>query len=144
MGAGERNAGGSEVVTIMPRQQSKQPLMILIVFGVVMAFLGYEMLQFRLAGKKVHGVEVHVRPETVTLKAGESQTFEAAVIGSEDPDVLWSVEESNGGTVVSTTGSTFGAAKYTAPNAAGAYHIMARSKFDETKSAVAMVTVVER
>jgi chitinase len=128
----------------MPRQQSKQPLMILIVFAVVMGFLGYEMLQFRLAGKKVHGVEVQVRPEQATVKAGESQTFEAAVLGSEDPDVIWSVQEANGGMIVSAPGSKFAAGKYTAPGVAGTYHVVARSKADERRSAECVVTVTPR
>lgn len=126
-------------MSIMPRKQSKQPLMILIVFGIVMAFLGYEMLEFRRAGKKVHGVEVAVRPADLRLKPGESQVIEGAVVGSENTALLWSVQEgAGGGTVAAVNASQ---AKYTAPKASGTYHVVATSKADESKSATVAVSV---
>jgi hypothetical protein len=124
----------------MPREQSKQPLMILIVFGIVMAFLGYEMMQFRRAGKKVHGVEVAVRPAELKLKPGESAVLKAAMVGSENPDLVWKVTEPNGGSVSSMKVSE---AKYTAPATAGTFHVVVTSKADETKSATATVSVAQ-
>lgn len=128
-------------MSIMPRQQSKQPLMILIVFGIVMAFLGYEMMEFRRAGKKIHGVEVAVRPAELKLKPGESQVIEGAVVGSENTALIWRVQEgAAGGTVAAVNASQ---AKYTAPAAPGEFHIVATSKADESKSATVTVAVAQ-
>ena len=126
-------------MSILPREQSKQPLMILIVFGIVMAFLGYEMLEFRRAGKKVHGVEVAIRPGEVRVKPGESQVFDAAVVGSETPGVSWRVEEGAAGGVLTPLNAS--QAKYTAPGASGKFHVIVISKADESKSATATVAV---
>ena len=126
-------------MSIMPRQQSKQPLMILIVFGVVMAFLGYEMMEFRRAGKKIHGVEVAVRPAVVRLKPGESQVIEGAVVGSENTALIWRVQEGTAGGVVTAVNAS--QAKYTAPATPGNYHVIATSKADESKSATVTVSV---
>lgn len=134
-------------MTIMPRQQSKQPVMILIVFGIVMAFLGYEMMEFRRAGKKVHGVDVQVRPGQLRLKPGESRMLEALVVGSENSDVGWTVQEgTSGGSVVSAgatahDGRVFAVAKYTAPTTAGVFHVIAISKADEARASSAEITV---
>jgi hypothetical protein len=125
-------------VSILPRQQSKQPVVILIVFGIVMAYLGYEMMEFRRAGKNTHGVEVTVRPSELKLKRGESAELTAAMIGSENSDLVWRVAEANGGTVVSVSVSE---AKYTAPAQSGTFHVMVTSKADETKSATVTVVV---
>ena len=46
-------------MTIMPRQQSRQPVLILIVFGIVMAYLGYEMMEFRRRNSANASLPVH-------------------------------------------------------------------------------------
>ncbi len=124
-------------MTIMPRQQSRQPALILAVFTIVMAFLGYEMMEFRRAGKQLRFVEVHVVPDRVALKSGGTQTFTATVSGSENNDVKWSVQEGAAGGTVSANGS------YTAPNVSGTFHVMARSAADPTRAGTATITVAQ-
>ncbi len=126
---------------------SKAPLVILAVFIIVMAVLGFEMMQFRKAGKKLSGVDVAVTPPQLTLKAGESHLLEASVVGAENTDVRWSVAEgAAGGSVVSAgasahDGRVFSAGKYTAPSAPGVYHVIAGSKADETRASSVTITV---
>lgn len=134
----------------VPANESRRaPLIILIVFGIVMAFLGYEMMQFKRAGKQVHGVAVTVTPAQLTLKPGESRLIEASVVGSENGDVGWSVQEGvMGGTIATASamahdGRAFAAANYTAPKTLGVYHVVAISKADESRSSTATITVVQ-
>ena len=80
-------------------------------------------------------ITVAVSPSAATLVTGASHTFTCTVTGSTDTACTWSVEEgASGGTVTS-------AGRYTAPQAAGTYHVVARSHADSTKSATAAVTV---
>jgi hypothetical protein len=79
-------------------------------------------------------VAVTITPTTATLSAGGSQTFTCGVTGSADTACNWSVQEGAGGTVSS-------AGVYTAPQAAGTYHVVAKSHPDTTKTATATVTV---
>jgi hypothetical protein len=80
-------------------------------------------------------VAVAVSPVAVTLATGERQVFTCAVTGSSDTACTWSVQEgTSGGTITS-------AGRYTAPQTAGTYHVVARSHADSTKSATATVTV---
>jgi chitinase len=80
-------------------------------------------------------VTVAVSPTTATLAAGASRTFTCSITGSTDTACTWSVQEgASGGTV--TTGGV-----YTASQAAGTYHVVAKSHADATKSASAAVTV---
>lgn len=126
---------------------SKAPLIILAIFLVVMAVLGYEMMQFKLAGKKTSGVDVSVMPAQLTLKAGESHLIEATVLGTENTDVGWMVQEgSSGGSVVPNgatahDGHVFSAGKYTAPATPGTYHVIASSKADESRASSATIIV---
>jgi hypothetical protein len=82
----------------------------------------------------VAGVNVTILPANVSLAAGGTQTFAATVTGSASTAVTWSVVEAGGGTVTA-------AGVYTAPQAAGTYHVMAISVADTTKAAQATVTV---
>jgi hypothetical protein len=120
---------------------SKAPWIILVIFGIVMAFLGYEMLEFKRAGKKIHGVEVRVSPAQLALKPNETHLLEASILGSENSDIGWSVREGDvGGSVVPSSGIPR-AAMYTAPATLGVYHVIAVSKADETRTATATVEV---
>lgn len=120
---------------------------ILTVFLLVMGFLGYEMMQFRLAGKKVSGVDVTVLPAQLTLRPGETHRLEASIIGSENTDVGWSVQEGTTGGVVVAAGASahdgrvFSAATYTAPARPGIYHVIATSQADQTRASSATITV---
>ncbi len=113
----------------------------------VMAVLGYEMLQFKRAGKKAGGVDVAVIPSQLTMKPGESHLLEATVLGTENTDVGWTVLEGAAGGSVANAGATahdghvFSAGKYTAPANPGVYHVIASSKADESRASSATITV---
>jgi uncharacterized protein YjdB len=76
-------------------------------------------------------VGITVSPTSVSLQGGATQQFTAAVTGSTNTSVTWSTS----GGVVSSTGV------YTAPSTAGTYTVTATSVADNTKSALATVTV---
>jgi len=78
-------------------------------------------------------VGISLSPATATLDACKGLVFTANVTNAADPSVAWAVVEPGGGTV--TNGI------YTAPKAAGTYHVMATSLADPTKTAQAVVTV---
>lgn len=78
---------------------------------------------------------VTIDPQSLGLKHGDSWNFAAAVSNANDQTVIWSVQESSSGGMVSDTGV------YTAPTTEGVYHVIATSKADPTKSAAATVAV---
>jgi len=80
-------------------------------------------------------VAIVVGPESATVGAGQHQQFAAAVTGTANTAVTWAVQEGTPGGVVSAAGD------YTAPTAAGTFHVVATSVADPTKSASAAVTV---
>ena len=130
------------------KQEGKKALLFIgVVFALVMAFLGYEMMEFKRAGKQVKGVEVTVSPVVLNLHPGDVAVVEASVIGSENADVAWSMEEGTaGGTLVALPtaereGRVVAAARYTAPASPGSFRIVARSKADDTREAIATVVV---
>jgi hypothetical protein len=65
-------------------------------------------------------------------------SFSASVAGAADTSVDWSVQEGAAGGTVTPAGL------YTAPQDAGTYHVVATSRADRTRSAVAAVTVTDR
>ncbi len=76
-------------------------------------------------------VSVAVTPSTSTAATGGTVQFNAAVTGSSNTAVTWSV----------TGGSISPAGLYTAPGTAGTYTVKATSAADSTKSATGTVTV---
>ncbi len=80
-------------------------------------------------------VAVAVSPPTATVAAGGSLTFTAAVTGTTNTAVAWSVQEASG------CGSVTQAGVYTAPAVGATCHVVATSSADPTKRAVATVTV---
>lgn len=80
-------------------------------------------------------VAVSVSPATANLTAGGSVQLTAAVTGSTNTTVTWSVQEGAAGGAVGSTGL------YTSPSSAGTYHVVATSVADTTKKATATVTV---
>ena len=80
------------------------------------------------------GVLVAVSPSSAVVPPGASQKFQAAVFGSSDTAVAWSVQESSGGSIRAD-------GTYIAPAAAGSYHVVATSHADPTKSSAAPVSV---
>jgi hypothetical protein len=79
-------------------------------------------------------ITVAVTPKTTTLGVGAAQTFAAAVTGTTNTAVTWTVTESTGGTIDST-------GKYTAAGTAGIYHVVATSVASAAVSDTATVTV---
>jgi chitinase len=79
-------------------------------------------------------VTITVNPATAALATNAVQQFACAVAGSADTGCSWTVQEANGGTV-SANGL------YTAPAAAGTFHVIAKSNADAGKTAGAVVTV---
>ena len=79
-------------------------------------------------------VQVNVTPATVTLNMNATQAFSAAVTGSSNAAVTWSVVEPDGGSI-SATGL------YTAPAKLGTFHVKATSQADTSRSAQATITV---
>jgi hypothetical protein len=80
-------------------------------------------------------VVVVVNPGTATVPAGGSVTFAAAVTGTANTSVGWSVQEG------AICGSVSSAGVYSAPNVASTCHVVATSKVDTTRSASASITV---
>jgi hypothetical protein len=80
-------------------------------------------------------VTVAILPPSTTLEQGGTRNFTATVMGSSNTAVNWSVQEGT------TGGSITNAGLYTAPNAAGSFHVVATSQADTTKSATANVNV---
>jgi hypothetical protein len=80
-------------------------------------------------------VLVVVTPATATVPAGGSHAFAAAVTGTSNLSVTWSVQEGSSCGAVSATGT------YTAPATGATCHVMATSAADTSKSGSATITV---
>lgn len=84
-------------------------------------------------------VAVTVSPAAPALATDGTQAFSAAVTGSSNTGVTWSIQEGAAGGTISASGA------YTAPavvaNGTGTFHIIATSQADPTKTASATVTV---
>ncbi|MGZ6035588.1 MAG: hypothetical protein ACXWLG_09105, partial [Myxococcaceae bacterium] len=83
-------------------------------------------------------IAVSVSPATASVLAGGVTTFSATVTGAaggQSTDVTWSVQEGAGGGNVDASG------RYTAPGAAGTFHVVATSVADPSRSATATITV---
>ena len=79
-------------------------------------------------------VSVGITPSGASVWTNGTQAFLAAVTGSTNQSVTWSVVEGSGGSISA-------AGLYTAPASAGSFHVKAVSVADGTKSAQAPVTV---
>jgi hypothetical protein len=80
-------------------------------------------------------ISVTIQPSAAQVVAGKTQIFQASVTGSSDTTVNWNLQEGPSGGSVTSTGI------YSAPFSSGAYHIIASSRADPTKSAIATITV---
>jgi hypothetical protein len=77
---------------------------------------------------------IAILPATVTVSTHNTEQFAYTLAGTPTQNVMWSVQESDGGTV-SDTGL------YTAPGTAGTYHVVVTSVDSPSTFAVATVTV---
>lgn len=80
-------------------------------------------------------VDVQVQPSSTRAQLLENVVFTAAVTGTADTSVTWSVQEGATGGIVT------GAGLYSASSSPGTYHIVATSRADPSKAGVATVTV---
>jgi hypothetical protein len=79
---------------------------------------------------------ITITPAPVTVRPSAKIQFLASVTGMDNREVKWKLlEPESGGTIEETTGI------YTAPSAAGTYHIAAISLANEASSASATITV---
>ena len=80
-------------------------------------------------------VTVAITPLSTNVLQGGTANFIATVTGSSNTGVTWSVREGAAGGAITAAGI------YSAPNAAGAFHVVATSQADSSKSATATVIV---
>ncbi len=82
-----------------------------------------------------HGAPLDVSPADVSLTAGATAPLTAAVAGSSNTAISWTVAEGSAGGTVSSSGL------YTAPSTSGTYHVVATSRADPTKTATVTISV---
>lgn len=82
------------------------------------------------------GVTIEVIPPTAVVQTGSSRSFAAAVTGTANTAVTWTLGEATG------CGTVLASGTYTAPGGAALCHVVATSVADPTKSASATVNVV--
>ena len=80
-------------------------------------------------------IDVSVSPASASVAPNAVQPFAAAVTGTANTSVTWSVQEGAAG------GRVSGAGLYTASSNEGTYHVVATSVADTTRSGIATVTV---
>lgn len=97
--------------------------------NIVLKFMGY------VKDAQKPDLEISIVPNIVTVAKVTTFQFRVDVKHTANKLVEWKVLHGNGGTIDSTTGL------YTAPNTPGAYQVIAVSKADPAKYAVATVTV---
>lgn len=105
------------------------------IFAALILCLGIEGCGGGNASSPPPIVLIAVSPSAVTVFSNGTQSFTATVTRTNNTTVTWSVQEGAAG------GSITSAGAYTAPQATGTYHVVATSQADNTKSAVATVTV---
>jgi hypothetical protein len=80
-------------------------------------------------------IKVTITPPTATLNNGQTQTFATALFGTSNLAVTYTIQEGPDGGTIDASGN------YTAPATLGTYHVIATSVADQTRAAVATVTV---
>jgi hypothetical protein len=80
-------------------------------------------------------VGIQVTPVRALWPTASTNSFSAAVSGTSDTSVIWSVQEGASGGTISSSGV------YTAPVTPGTYHVVATSHADQSQSAIAQVIV---
>jgi chitinase len=95
-------------------------------------------------------VKVVVTPASARIARGKALDVLASVSGTENVEVNWSIQEGDAGGQIesrgakATKGKVWSQAVYSAPKMPGTYHLQAESKADPKKSAVIVITVVNR
>ncbi len=83
-------------------------------------------------------VTVAVAPTNGTVNGCQTLTFTAAVTGSADTAVAWSIQEGAAGGTIAANGT------YTAPSTSGTYHVVATSHASPSSSATVPVAVTDK
>ena len=81
------------------------------------------------------GISLTLSPGSVTLQTGQTQQFASAVAGSTNTFVNYSIQEGTAGGTITSGGL------YTAPSAAGTFHVVAKAEANPLATASATVTV---
>jgi len=96
------------------------------------------------------GVAVTLTPARADVKVGNGVDFAASVEGTDNPEVVWRVQEGDDGGHMVTRGAQSKGGKlsqvavYVAPSTPGTYHVTVTSKSDPSARAVAEVNVTPR
>jgi hypothetical protein len=85
--------------------------------------------------------EVKVNPSTATIKTNATLDILASVAGTDNRAVEWKVLEGNAGGTVTPVANDAATGRYTAPPAAGEYHVAAISKANPSATAFATIKV---
>src|SRR5205814_1208055 len=80
-------------------------------------------------------ISIDLRPGSVEIRPGDVGEFDAIVTGTANTAATWKVQEGSAGGAVTAAGV------YTAPSAAGTYHVVATSVADPSKNDTATVNV---
>ncbi len=139
---------------VVNKPQSKARLPVLEILVIILLLIGAVtavwMLHSSLPAKRATvpvNVTVTLSPATARLAVGHAADFAAAIDGTDDAEVEWSVQEGDaGGRVIprgakATGGKISALAVYIAPDSPGTYHLVATSRADSEKSATAEITV---
>ena len=78
-------------------------------------------------------VAISISPATASTLVNQQTQFTATVTNATNTDVTWALQETAGGMISKGL--------YTAPGTVGTYHVVATSKADPTKSAIAAISV---
>lgn len=87
------------------------------------------------AGGNAQGTDVVVTPDPARVAPSGTQQFAAAVTGTANTSVTWTIREAPAGGAIGSTGL------YTAPSTTGTFHVRATSVADPTVYGEAVVTV---
>lgn len=137
------------------RRRSRLPVLEILVIVLLVAGAGAAVwiLRSSLPDKTTaapSSVVVTIAPASAHVAEGKAFNFSATISGTDDTQVMWTVEEGNtGGRVVNRGakadgGTVSSLAVYIAPHTPGTYHLLATSKADPRESASAEVTVTRR
>jgi hypothetical protein len=135
-----------------PRRRSRPPVLEILVIVLLLVGAGAAvwMLRSSLPARRAaapSNIDVTLSPSTARVAMGHAFDFAASVSGTDDVEVDWTVQEGDeGGRVVprgakAVGGKVSSLAVYIAPDSPGTYHLLATSKANPQKSALAEITV---
>ena len=152
----DTNLTGKTISPYAGRQKRKSRLPVLEILMTVLllggAVAAVWMLRSSLPAKRpqpASDVAVTISPATAKVVAGKAVDFAATVSGTDNVEVIWSIQEGDtAGRVVSRgakaeAGKVASVVVYIAPGSPGTYHLVATSKDDPQKSATAEIKVTK-